>query len=429
MEFSSLQKDVQKLYIDNYYHPSGTYIPNPPISRELFLSAGWNINTYFSYCRLARTLYFAYMTYFEHTLRSVSDYSIDIDRKSKEKLEAPAKLLVEYALKDFRAFVEKYVGNTFDWTSIFSLPGSLSEVLFAGAYHPLVIHVPYKWYLAWIEREMGKQLARSSNLTQFEAFHKSREESLPVWYKLAYEDLERFHQSRKVKLDKLGQSLFYFDYAKPDNDNVQLITLLTQYQRLENEIDAIENRLYLLEEGFFDFKGDVLYIYKGETKCHREHHPIEAVTASVLGRRGNQAEININYCSCCHKYFLSESEFFHYRDLYGIVCALGIDRHSTGYAAFPLAEYSILRLYGYNVGKEDNLSDEERQNLLKILMDNAYVKKPEIIRYLELFLKMNHSRIEMTDSVSKWESDLNFVRNYQLDKQEKVSISEIKYAP
>ena len=142
--------------------------------------------------------------------------------KAKEKLEAPAKLLAEYALKDFQTFVEKYVGGIFDWTPIFSLPGSLSEVPFAGTYHPLVIHIPYKWYLAWIEREMGKQLARNRNLAQFEAFLKSREETLPIWYKLSYEDLEQFHQSRTVELDSIGQSIFYFDYAKPDNDNLQL---------------------------------------------------------------------------------------------------------------------------------------------------------------------------------------------------------------
>ena len=62
-------------------------------------------------------------------------------------------------------------------------------------------------------------------------------------------------------------------------------------------------------------------------------------------------------------------------------------------------------------------------------MDNAYVKKPEIIRYLDLLLKVNRSRIEMTNRASKWEADLNFVRNYQLDTQENVSISEIKYVP
>ena len=88
----------------------------------------------------------------------------------------------------------------------------------------------------------------------------------------------------------------------------------------------------------------------------------------------NKVDININCCDDCHKYFISESEFFHYRDLYGIVCGLKVDRQSSGYAKFPMAEHSILRLYGYNVGKEYNLSDDERQNLLKIPVEHGYVK-------------------------------------------------------
>ena len=174
--------------------------------------------------------------------------------------------------------------------------------------------------------------------------------------------------------------------------------------------------------------GDVLYIYKGETKYFREHHDIDSVTATVYDRRGGTVDINVNCCCDCHKYFISESEFFHYRELYGIVCGLKVERHSTGYAKFPMAEYSILRLYGYNVGKEDNLSDEERQNLLKILVENEYVKKPEIIKYLEMFIRMNQGRPEMVDSVSKWSTDLDYIRELGLEKQPKVLLGEIEYA-
>ena len=93
-----------------------------------------------------------------------------------------------------------------------------------------------------------------------------------------------------------------------------------------------------------------------------------------------------------------------------------------------MAEYSVLRLYGYNVGKEDNLSDDERQNLLKILIEHEYVKKPEVIKYLEMFIKMNHGRLEMTDSVSKWTADLAYVRELGLESQPKVSLNKIEYA-
>lgn len=110
------------------------------------------------------------------------------------------------------------------------------------------------------------------------------------------------------------------------------------------------------------------------------------------------------------------------------MCKLKVDRTSSGFAHIPMAEYSILRLYGYNVGKDDDYSDEERQNLLRILIENNYVSKPEIIKYLDMFITMNSGKDNMEDSISKWKSDLEFVRGFGIDTQSKVNIGKIKYA-
>lgn len=190
----------------------------------------------------------------------------------------------------------------------------------------------------------------------------------------------------------------------------------------------LEGRLDEFENGDFNLEGDTLLIYKGDNKCFRGKHEIMPTTARVVARRGHRVDINVNYCYDCHKYFISEPEFFHYRDLYGIGCKLAIDRESSGYAHFPMAEYSILRLYGYNVGKNDDLSDEERKQILKMLVDHNFVSKPLIIKYLNQFIKMNGSRDNMEDCVSKWTEDLEYVRNLGMDTQDRVDIDEIKYA-
>lgn len=86
--------------------------------------------------------------------------------------------------------------------------------------------------------------------------------------------------------------------------------LVGLYSCKEFSIWTSTNLLKSVYENYdFDLSGDVLYIYKGETKCFREHHDIDSVTATVYDRRGGTVDINVNCCCDCHKYFISESEF------------------------------------------------------------------------------------------------------------------------
>ena len=63
-----------------------------------------------------------------------------------------------------------------------------------------------------------------------------------------------------------------------------------------------------------------------------------------------------------------------------------------------------------------------------MLVDHNFVSKPLIIKYLNQFIKMNGSRDNMEDCVSKWTEDLEYVRNLGMDTQDRVDIDEIKYA-
>ena len=65
---------------------------------------------------------------------------------------------------------------------------------------------------------------------------------------------------------------------------------------------------------------------------------------------------------------------------------------------------------------------------MKILVEHGYVKKPEIIKYLEMFIKMNRNRVEMAVSVCKWTADLSYIRELGLENQPKVLLDKTKYA-
>ena len=436
----NVSDNIRKLFSDYCQNHSRNYFEfRPTIPREEFLSAGWTEKTYQEYCNLTNNLYLCLMLY-QNQMAPPEIWLTNQNRsmlknKTQENLSKNLEVFCDFIKKNLHIVLKKtkeynYIFGV--WSGIFWCQPY--EGRYDGETDPvknLVFFATYDQFLSWVEYEIGDQILNlppeSSDSAIKVEMHKPPVDA--PWYKLPYWELYeyRIHTTRPARENSQIELLSFDDFTSPDSEE-KLQRVAFEFMDAETLDENVTERLEEYEYCDFDAEGDVLYIYKGETKCFREHHNIEPVTAKVFARRGNVVDININCCCDCHKYFISESEFFHYRDLYGIVCGLKVDRHSTGYARFPMAEYSVLRLYGYNVGKEDNLSDEERQSLLKILVEHDYVKKPEIIKYLEMFIKMNRGRLEMADSVSKWQADLAYVRELGLENQPQVLLEKIQYA-
>lgn len=445
MSDNDMFEKVQRLYIEKYQSKSTI-----PIPRKKFLEAGWDEEMFLRYYTECSELYFFQLTFPWMFKGSHSEEIIDIwkssnqelrsnmyNKKSKESrgstvyqsVESQEQNLFWMRLNIFCQLINEYVGMNINTKGITSLR-TTSSINYANwpfqrernFVDSIPIFMPFEEYMSCVETTIGEQLVNPN--VEYEIKYKAT----PEWYSRSYEELQSMYTVALKKLEETKNTFLQFeDYYSPDGRK-QLNDLFYNFCIAKGDVDDLVDRLEKLEDGEFSYISDTLLIYKGETKCFREHHSIEPVTADVLARRGSKASININYCTNCHKYFISEHEFFHYRDLYGIVCKLKVDRASSGFAHVPMAEYSILRLYGYNVGKDDDYSDEERQNLLRILIENNYVSKPEIIKYLDMFITMNSGKDNMEDSISKWESDLEFVRGFGIDTQSKVNIGEIKYA-
>lgn len=432
--------NIRKLFVNYYNAYSEDYFEiRPTIPKASFLSAGWSSNVYNQYYSITNNLYFSLML----RQNQWAPTDIWITNQNKASLKSKADSYFSHILNEFSAFIETHLHIKLKKTKRFNyIFGVFSGVYWCTPYDGrydmetdpvkfLVLYASYNQFLSWLEYEIGDQILNSppdSSDSPIEIKH-SEPPIDAFWYKLPYSELYEYRiHTTQPNRESSRQKLLSFSDFNSENSDEKLQKLMFEFIESENIDEAVSNRLEEYEYGEFDVYGDILYIYKGETKCFQEHHHIESVTATVLARRGNKVDININCCDDCHKYFISESEFFHYRDLYGIVCGLKVDRQSSGYAKFPMAEYSILRLYGYNVGKEDNLSDDERQNLLKILVEHGYVKKPEIIKYLEMFIRMNQNRVEMAVSVCKWTADLSYIRDLSLENQPKVLLNKIKYA-
>lgn len=427
MSSSDMFEKTQQLFIIKYQHHNSA-----PIPRRKFLESGWTAGMFLRYYTVCTELYYVHST---HPLDYCSSH-ISLLHVSKGN-DNTDNALLSYRAEQYSALMEKYIGFKPDVNRILDICCTVSiqfpYLLFTGE-EPTADEIPFfisfENYIGWIECLIGEQLSEKDKSV---ASQPTRRFPITVntyseLYKLSYSELKDLGEKTDNEASDARNALLNFDDYYAPNGRDTLSALYQRYSDLVDKSERIDDRIAEFDAGDFSYIYDTLYIFKGENKCFREHHNIEAVTGDVIARHDKYVNININYCNDCHKYFISEQEFFHYRDLFGIVCKLEVDRTSTGYARFPMAEYSILRLYGYNVSKEDNYSDAERQQLLRVLIENDYVSKPEIIKYLNMFIKMNGSKDNMEDSVFKWESDLEFVRNLGIESQPKVHINEIKYA-
>lgn len=73
----------------------------------------------------------------------------------------------------------------------------------------------------------------------------------------------------------------------------------------------------------------------------------------------------------------------------------------------------IIRLM--RVRDRSYLSESERRHILKYLMDKGIVAKYRIIEYLQFFINNALCRPNMSTARTRWESDLNWVRAYQIN--------------
>lgn len=200
---------------------------------------------------------------------------------------------------------------------------------------------------------------------------------------------------------------------------------------IENsKVDLTRTPLYYMSTNDLDFghQDNVLYICKGVIHCKNNDHKIESVTGVIANPSGLPIKINVNYCAQCGKYFIDYSEYSYYKRIYGNVMGnFRISSNGTWGDLFGTrSEESVLHLNGYTVNQTEDLSDDERRRTLEYLISHNIVEKAVIISHLDLLIRTNGKKHNMTLAVSRWTSDVEWVRNYQIDTQRHCTINQVK---
>lgn len=192
--------------------------------------------------------------------------------------------------------------------------------------------------------------------------------------------------------------------------------LLSLYQTLVNEIV-----LPKWEEK------NILYVYRGNNSCISRRHDLINATAVLLGLKNENIKLNVQYCPQCRKFYIGETAFLRYRELYGAIIG-NIKFETTG--AYnnqdSLAEESPLMLCGYTVNQQTGYSDSTRQYIISRLIDKGILSKTKIIDYLQYFIKRNGRKLGNELALQKWKSDLDFTQQYNMHQQPVVGIIAIR---
>lgn len=222
-----------------------------------------------------------------------------------------------------------------------------------------------------------------------------------------------------------GESALYAWARKKESALLQIDELDAQIGALQWRIEEFDNG------GEFDASKNILYVYKGFIKCQRDHHNLTCVNAKLRSKNGKYIYLNVNYCKDCKQFFISYSEYLHYRSMYGILIAKIVMISNGEYSndIDYLAAESPLKLCGYSVSQAEGLTAQARQDLLRELIQLDIIKKTEVIRYLSWFIQMNGQKFGNEIARSKWESDLDYVRGLNTAKQDTHLIAGIKPYP
>lgn len=90
-----------------------------------------------------------------------------------------------------------------------------------------------------------------------------------------------------------------------------------------------------------------------------------------------------------------------------------------------LNEESLLYQYGYNVAESNNLSKQQRRQILVSLLQQDILKMEEIKNHLSFLINVNKNVLKMKSACEKWKSDFNFLDDYEKNMFEITSPSQL----
>lgn len=169
--------------------------------------------------------------------------------------------------------------------------------------------------------------------------------------------------------------------------------------------------------------------------CIKKHTLIDVAACFKLLVHKDNGEINVTevvehatYCPQCKEFFLQESTYDSLKKRgYLLHRIIGWKHYESGfeYDCYNMAEESMLHHMGYNVGKQDDLSEEVRWAILENVCNYGVMTRSEVVTFLNHLINTNGGKYNMDEAVGKWIMDRNHIQNYKINDLSRVNINNI----
>ncbi len=456
---------------DDCFGYDDSFVSLFPIPYDKLLEFGFSFDNLFDYLSLLdelRSLAISLRAQKTYKCRSLYEQKTPNKQQSaiKEYLNESKKQVISGIQNDLALLFDKYLHCKFDANSLhffqyIELQSNKYQESFT-CWHPrydnlevqevlktystqLNVYPSVDWIRAWFEAEVCRTLIKSKTsnaLSDYvlekmdgrypaESTHKSihlvpltlvREREM--YYS------QKTHVSIQDDIDEEFAALpFPQSQAEISQRATQLHDELASYAEncwKEDNLRNIETEplQFLYNDILFDHSNHILYLYKmNRIKCKLHHRSeIVSVTAAIPTKQG-AVNMNVEYCKACRRFFTTYEAFERFKLHYGALLVKLCDVDETGEFSetFQSEEHddpdSLLKRHGYTVRASVGLSAQKRQAILKKIIDEKILPKWKVIDYLRYFIQYNGSKHNMADAISKWETDLKFVENYQMENQ------------
>lgn len=230
----------------------------------------------------------------------------------------------------------------------------------------------------------------------------------------------------------VGRSVSFIEYFTD-------LSYLGEYSMIANIIDNHTKNQTKTSDSFKRLVPKDFILVKTLCRCLSPYHELLAIRAQLevtdcfFDENSRIIEIPAMYCSTCNKYYIFASTYIEMEKSYNFInCTIIVDKlfypntdiFEGGFD--ELNEQSILRKCGYTVSHNDLLTESKRRSILASMIYNKICSAGKIISHLEWLITMHHEQENWAVAVSKWESDVSFIRELFSDETSSVRVRSIK---